>query len=189
MDAASGLAENWNLLGFYPLAEISNFMFESLVQVRPAVVKKGKNTQRPYDEAFMTLMLAMTDRGVFALIEYTSHGLHKVGVLTSDGNMRIAVHADSIREPFELPHSSIVDSSARSFAGQLIASLTSTGACAPENTSVQKIREYVKVKAEGVVASEVVESKITAKEAATDLMAALNASIAAIKAEKEGKAA
>lgn len=178
-DAAAGLSDNWTLVGFYPLAEMGNFVFESLVQVRPATVGK----KRPYDEAFATLMLAMADRGVFALIQYVNRG-PKVGVLTSDGNMRLAYHSDCIREAVEMPHSSLVDSSARSFASQLIGSMTLTGAQAPENTSVQRIKEYVAIKAEGVVANEVMESNASAGAAATDLMAALKASIASINAEK-----
>lgn len=185
MDAAAGNAENWNLVGFYPLREASNFTFETLVQVRPDVIKKGKNTERPYDAAFSLLMLAMDDREVFALLEYTSRGSRKVGVLTSDGNMRLAFHADEVREPLPLPAPTEVTEEALVLAGNLVDSMTKTGAQVPENTSAQKIRAYAETKAEGTVASEVRE---TAKVGTVDLVAALSASITNAKKSQLVKA-
>lgn len=160
------------IVGFYPLSQMSKYVVASMLQVRPQTSGSGKNITHPFDRSFVLLMTALATREAFALVRYTLRGKPRLGALTSEGTLRVLYWDDEVREALPLPTAEL-KADELMMAGMLMDSLMSDEAPVFDNVAVTKVREYVAAKAAGTITT----AQAAPTAPAMDLMAALKASL------------
>lgn len=135
------------IVGFYPIDQIGRYENSNLMQVRP---KNPKGKAKPFDKPFALLIYAMKETSTFALLRFTLRGVPSYGTLTSDGFLRTVRWDEEIRDALPLPEADLSEAEV-GLAVQLIQTLAGTEAPVLGNDAVEKVREYAKTKASGVV--------------------------------------
>ena len=165
------------IVSFVPNTKVGQYVTEGLNQVRPRRVK-GKTD--PAGEKALTLLYgAMKARKCTALIKVAMRGPARYALLDSDGNMRLVITSDAIRQAREMPQAVI----AKKETELALALIESIGLAAPDlvDDTAVAIQSYVDDKAKGLA-----PSTVAAPAAAPiDIMADLLASIEADKGSKK----
>lgn len=156
------------------------YVTESLLQIRPSngsAKKKNPVAQK----AFALLMGALEKDHLALVVRYCLRGKPRVGVVTSDGFLRVVYFDDEIREAAPMPtvESAGVTEDELELAGALLKAYYVEEAPAIEDEASAKIRAYAETKA---AAGEVPEAPEKQAVPVTDLMAALSASLDMAKA-------
>ena len=170
------------IVSFVPNTKVGQYVTEGLSQVRPRRVK-GK-TDPSGEKALTLLYSAMKARKVSALIKVAMRGPARYALLDCDGNMRLVITSDSIREAREMP-SAVIAKKEMELALALVESIGLNAPTLVDDTAIA-IQTFVDDKAKGIA-----PTPIAAPAAAPiDIMADLLASIEAEKGdEKKGRKA
>lgn len=174
-------SENGNarVEGFYPTSQLSEYVTENLLQVRPKSVKTKVN---PFAKPFALLMGAMQETNTFALIEFTLRGKPSLGALDSQGNLRVVRWANEVRESRPMPEAEVSEAEA-TMAVTLLESMRGEQAPQKPCEAVEKVREYVETKAVAMGTGQTITVPEKGNdESMGDLLGALQASIDAAKA-------
>lgn len=164
------------IVSFVPNTKVGQYVTEGLSQIRPRRVK-GK-TDPSGEKALTLLYSAMKARKVSALIKVAMRGPARYALLDCDGNMRLVITADGIRQAREMPQAVVVKKEME----LALALIESIGLSAPDlvDDTAQAIQSFVDDKAKGLAPTAVA---VTAS-APIDIMADLLASIDAEKGVK-----
>lgn len=165
--AENGTSE---LIGVYPLTEVSVYRAAGPVQVRPQTLKQGTKTIRLYDKVYALFFGALADAGSFALVRYVSRGKPKLLVLFGDGTGQWVHWANEVRAEAPKPHLEISDKE-REAATMLLETFTYSTADPIPNEAVEAVKAYAELKAKG--AGPVSQEQIVPVAAVPDLMALL----------------
>lgn len=97
--------------GFQPQALFYRAAYEprTLYFVEPRKVGSGAKRGVPKGtrEALAMLFKAMREEGAMAVVEFTTRGISKPGILLPDGTLRLVYHTDALREQRELEEAEI----------------------------------------------------------------------------------
>lgn len=164
-----------NVEAFVKHSQAHHYLVEGLLQVRPKAVKGVVNPAE--GKAFFLLLTALAERKVYALVKVAMRGPARYALLDEHGNLFLVKSADQVRapRPIESYPTSLAE---RAMACTLI---DAVGIDAPTlfDTTAPEVQKFVDAKAIGAA---------PAPEATpvpqVDLMAALEASIAAAQANK-----
>jgi len=173
-----GLAE---VEAFVPVKNISTYLAEGVLQVRP---KREKSRPNPaIEKAFAVLLAGMAKRKVCALIKVAMRGPARYALLTSEGDLILVHTADAVRERIPM----ITVSYSKAEVDMVAALIDAVGIDTPTITddTSDAVRGYVNAKAGGVAHI----LKPEAPAIPVDIMATLSASIDAAKANKKEKVA
>lgn len=164
------------IVAFVPVKDIGQYLAEGQMQVRPQAVK-GKIAPAT-QKAYTLLMAAMRKRKVVALIKVAMRGPARFALIDADGTMTLVRTADSIRTAREMPEASV----AKGELDMALMLIDSVGVDTPVLTddTAPVVSKFVEAKVTG----KPVEVKEAPAVAAGDLMAQLEASIAAQKKAK-----
>ncbi len=162
------------IVAFVPVKETGQYLAEGQMQVRPQAVK-GKVAPAT-EKAYALLMAAMKKRKVVALVKVAMRGPARFALIDSEGTMTLVRTADAVRTARPLPEVTI----AKPHLEMAMALIDSVGVDTPVLTddTAPVVSKFVEAKATG----KPVEVKAAPSIAAGDLMAQLEASIAAKKA-------
>lgn len=175
---------NASVVGFYPAEQIANYVSENLMQVRP---QKGKGKARPFDKPFALLIGAMKSTNTFALLSFTLRGKPSLGTLDTEGNLRVVLWENEVREALPIPEAGVSDAE-HSMAVALIESMQEKSAPQIPCEAVEKVRQYAETKKVAMGGTAPVSMPAPDNTAAlSDLMGALDASIKAAKKAKKQK--
>lgn len=181
LGAENGTVE---VIGFYPAEQASEYVTENLLQVRP---QNGKGKARPFDKPFALLMGAMESTDTFALLNFTLRGKPSLGVLDSNGFLRVVRWENEVREARPMPETEVSEAE-HGLAVALIE--TMRGAQAPQIAceAVEKVREYAETKAVSMgTGAPMPVAAADNNEKISDLLGALDASLKAAKKSKGKK--
>ena len=168
-----GLAE---VISFVPVKDIDNYLTEGLYQVRP---KREKGKANPaIERAFAMLLGGMRVRKVGALIKVAMRGPARYAILTTEGDLRLVLSADAVRQPLALD-SPAVGKPEVAMATALIDAIGIDSPVVTDDTA-PVVQAFVDAKAGG----KATPAKAIPVAATDDLMAAFEASIEAAKAAK-----
>ena len=165
------------IVSFVPIKDVGQYLAENQMQVRPQAVKGKVNPAT--EQAFGLLMAAMKKRKVVALVKVAMRGPARFALIDSEGTMTLVRTADAVRQARPLPTVTIA-SNQLEMAMSLIDAVGVDTPVLTDDTAPE-VAKLVNAKATG----KPVEVKVAPAAAAGDLMAQLEASIAA----KKGKAA
>lgn len=174
--APSGTAE---VISFVKASQVGAFVAEDIKQVRPKAVKGKVNPVEA--KAFYLLMSAMSERKVVALVRLAMRGPARYALLAPTGDLTLIHSADQVRNWLPLPHAEVSDTE-RALALTLIDTVgVEKSPPILIDSTASAVQAYVNAKAAG-------QQPVAPTPPAdtTDLMAALEASIAAAKAAKAG---
>lgn len=169
-----------DIVTFIPVKDVGNYAAQDVAQVRPKAVK-GK-ADKAGEKAFALLLAVLRKKKVVALVRVALRGPARYALLAHDGSFTYVRTADQVREARPLNDEFKFSPQELALAEAL---LDAVGIDTPVLTddTAPAVRAFVDSKAKGVAAP--------AKPAVpviTDIMADLEASIAAAKAAK-GKVA
>lgn len=171
--SARGVAE---IVAFVPAKDIGEYLTENMGQVRP---KREKGKPNPAAErAFALLIAGMKARKVGALVKVAMRGPARFAILTTTGDFLYVYTADAIRQPQPLSEFKF-DKREVDLAGSLIEAIGIDTPVLTDDTA-PVIQAFVDAKAGGAPA----KATPTPSAAPDNLLAALEASIAAAKAGK-----
>lgn len=171
-----GIAE---IMTFVPVKEFGAYLTENLYQVRPKS-EKGKENGAAV-KALSLLFAGMRARKVGALVKVAMRGPARYAILTSEGDLLMILPADAVRQAMPLTEVKFTKPEIEMATALIDAIGIDTPTLTDDTAPV--VQSYVDAKAGGA------PKAVAIPPAATDnLMAALEASIAAAKAGK-GKAA
>ena len=173
-----GVAE---IVSFVSTKEFDNYLTEGLYQVRPKVEKGKANPSAT--KALALLFAGMKARKVGALVKLALRGPARYAILTTDGDLRLILTADAVRQPLALAGDFKFSKPEVELATNLIDAIGIDAPAVTDDTA-PVVQAYVDAKAAGVPA----KAPQAAPVASDDLLAALQASIDAAKAAK-GKVA
>jgi len=164
---------------FVPVKNFDQYLTENVYQARP---KREKGKVNPAAEkAFGLLLAGMRARKVGALVKLAMRGPARYAILTSEGNLFLVKTADAVREAQPLDEPTLTKAEV-AMAGAFIDAIGIDTPVITDDTA-PVVQAFVDAKAGGAA------TKPVPAVAQTDnLMAALEASIAAAKAGK-GKVA
>lgn len=168
-----GLAE---LVSFVPVKDVGQYLAEGQAQVRPKT-EKGK-VNAAADRAFALLTTAMKANKVVALVKVAMRGPARYALLDERGTFTLIYTADAIREsvPVNTDHKFSKDE--LTLAAALIDAVGVDTPVLTDDTA-PVVQEFVNAKSSGKPAP-----VMEAPPVQIDLMAALQASVAATKAAK-----
>lgn len=169
---------NASVVGFYPAEQVSEYVAENILQVRP---KKAKGKKNPFEKPFAVLMSAMESTGTFALLSFTLRGKPSLGTLDFHGNLRVVKWENEVREELPMPEVEVSEAEAN-MAVALVESLRGEQAPQMPCEAVEKVREYAETKKVAMGTGKPVPApEVSQAEQVTDLLAALDASVKAVK--------
>ena len=166
------------IISFVSVKDVGQYLAENQMQVRPQAVKGKVNPAT--ERAFALLMEAMRKSKVVALVKVAMRGPARFALIDSTGTMTLVRSADQIRTPRPLPDVTI----AKGELEMAMNLIDMVGVDTPVLTddTAPEVAKLVEAKATG----KPVEVKVAPSAAAGDLMAQLEASIAA---QKKGRKA
>ena len=176
------------VVSFVPVVEAGRYVTDGLIQVRARSDKRA-SAQSANEAAFSLLLTGMRHRQVHALIRFVLRGGPRFGLLTADGDVFTIIPAEAVRAARPLP---IVehDDKAVDMMGQFIDTIGVASQLVNDDTP-SKVQAFIDSKAAecGVKVGDTptVTAQGTAAPA-TDVMAALEASIAKSKATRSAAA-
>jgi non-homologous end joining protein Ku len=164
------------IVAFVPIKDAGQYLAENQMQVRPQAVK-GKVAPAT-EKAFTLLMAAMKKRKVVALVKIAMRGPARFALIDAEGTMTLVRTADAVRTARPLPEVAV----AKGELDMALMLIDTVGVDAPVLTddTAPVVSKFVEAKATG----KPVEVKAAPSIAAGDLMAQLEASIAAKKKAK-----
>lgn len=172
-----------SVVSFVPVAEAGRYVTDGILQVRARSDKKAA-AQSANEQAFSLLLTGMVDRGVHALVRFVTRGGPRFGLLTADGDLLTIIPAEAVRAARPLPlveHDAVqVD-----MMGQFIDAIGIASSLVNDDTPV-KVQTFIDTKAveHGVTLGDAPLVQRGGGAQTNDVMAALQASIAAVKANK-----
>lgn len=165
------------IVTFVPVKNVGQYLSEGQAQVRP---KREKGKVNPAaDRAFALLTAALKANKVVALVKIAMRGPARYALLDERGTFTLIYTADAIRQPAEGPAEYKFDKAELALAAQLIEAVGVDTPVLTDDTA-PVVQAFVNAKSSGKAA--VVPEAPVANT--TDLMAALQASIADAKAAK-----
>jgi non-homologous end joining protein Ku len=130
---------------FVPNAKVGEYLTEGLSQVRPRRVK-GKVD--PGGNRSLALLFAVMKREkVHALINVALRGPARYALLDANGDLRLVVTADCIRQPIDMPDCPVTEAELV-MAAQFVKAMGKSAPLLVDSTARQ-IQAYVDSKAEG----------------------------------------
>lgn len=167
------------IITFVPIKRIGDYSTETVNQVRPRATK-GK-LDPSADKAFALLRAAMRKRKVVALVKVALRGPARYALLDAEGTLSLVRTHDGIREALPLSLHTFGDAE----LGMALNLIDAVGIEAPILTddTAPVVQMFVDAKAGGVTTPPAPTPSPT-----VDIMAALEASIAASKKQKRGAA-
>lgn len=175
-----GVAE---IVSFVSTKDFDNYFTEALYQVRP---KSEKGKANPSATKALSLLFAgMKARKVGALVKLAMRGPARYAILTTDGDLRMVLTADAVRQPRVLDGSDLKFAKAEVEMATTFIDAIGIEAPAVTDDTAPVVQAYVDSKAGGAPT----KATQAAPAASDNLMAALQASIDAAKAAKAGRAA
>jgi len=171
----TGVAE---IVGLIDAADIGfAYMPVKLYQARP---KREKGKPAAADKAFALLMAALAKNDQAAIVKVTIRGaIAHYAALTAEGNLMVLAYADAVRKELPMPEAAISDKE-MDMASALLDAIGPVSGELRDETS-QKIGEYVATKASAGGERPTVATPVE-PVGVDDLMASLEASVAAAKA-------
>ena len=166
-----------DIVTFVPVKDVGAYLAEDQAQVRPVAVK-GK-TNPASEKAFALLLATMKRKKVVALVKVALRGPARHGLLSPDGSFVYVRTADQVREARPLADGIKFSDAELKLAEALIDAVGTDTPVLTDDTA-PAVRAFVEAKAQGVPAP----VKAQAAAIPTDIMAALSASIDAVKAGK-----
>lgn len=174
-----------------PLSSIEDRYFtRARYQLRASKLQVGKQKKPnvPGNKAFRLFCALLAERGHAALIRVPLRSsIARYAVITPDGMLRMLHFDDEVREQLDFPETELTD--AEVAAGGML--LDSYPVCTPPlvNVAGDKLLAYVEAKAEGSLPAPAAAATDEASVVQpTDLMAVLEASVAAAKKPAKAKA-
>ena len=168
-----GVAE---IVTFVATKDFDSYLTEGLYQVRP---KSEKGKPNPSATKALALLFAgMKARKVGALVKLAMRGPARYAILTTDGDLRMILTADAVRQPLPLADTKFTKPEVE-MATNLIDAIGVDAPAVTDDTA-PVVQAYVDGKAGGAPT----KAAAAAPAATDDLMAALQASIDAAKAGK-----
>lgn len=169
------------IVSFVPASDVARYVVDGLLQVRARNDKRA-SAQAANQAAFSLLLAGMRERNVHALIRFVVRGGPRFGLLDHDGDMRTVIPAAAVRQARELP---VVEHDAKSvdMMGKFIDSIGVQSEPVEDDTPV-KVQEFIDAKAVelGVAVGDAPTTK--SPVVVVDIMAELEASVAAAKAKR-----
>lgn len=170
------------IISFVPVADAGRYVTDGIIQVRARSDKRAA-AQAANEAAFSLLLTGMANRQVHALVRFVMRGGPRFGLLTADGDMLTIIPAEAVRAARPLPmldHDAVqVD-----MMSQFIDAVGVTSELVNDDTPA-KVQTFIDTKAveHGVEVGEPMVVRGGNAQAGNDsVMAALEASIAAVKA-------
>lgn len=175
-----------------PLSSIEDRYFtRARYQLRATKLKVGKTSKpnAPGNKAFRLFCRLLADRGVAALIRVPLRSsIARYAVITPDGMLRMLHFDDEVRAQLDFPEADLSENELT--AGGLLIDSYEVSTPALVNVAGDKLLAYVEAKAEGTLPEPAAETEDAAPETQpTDLMAMLEASVAAAKPAAKARAA
>jgi len=171
-----GVAE---IVSFVPTKDFDQYLTEGLYQVRPKSIKGVPD--RSGVKALSLLFAGLKARKVGILVKMAMRGPARYAILTSDGDLRMILTADAVRQPLALDQGKHTKAEIDMATALIDAIGIDTPVIVDDTAPV--VQAYVDAKAGGAP-----KPAPIAVAATDDLMAALQASIEAAQAAK-GKVA
>lgn len=168
-----GLAE---LVAFVPVKNVGQYLAEGQGQVRPKA-SKGK-TDAAAERAFALLTTVMAKQKVVALVKVAMRGPARYALLDSNGILTYIYTADAIREAAPVNSTFTFSKDELALATMLVEAVGVDTPVLTDDTA-PVVQEFVNAKSSGKPAT-----VVPAPDTTVDLMAALQASVAANKASK-----
>lgn len=170
------------VVSFVPVAEAGRYTTDGLLQVRARGDKRA-SAQTANETAFSLLLTGMRDRQVHALVRFVLRGGPRFGLLTADADVLTIIPAEAVRAARPLV---IAEHDAKQvdMIGQFIDAVGVASELVNDDTPT-KVQSFIDSKAveSGVLVGDAPTLKHAgAATAATDVMAALEASI--VKSKK-----
>jgi non-homologous end joining protein Ku len=181
--AAVGGAGGCDVVAFVPNADRDEYLTDGLYQLRPKQDKRGNQAAV---QAFGLLVAGMRRRDVCALVRVTMRGAPRYGLLSADGDLRMIVTADAIRQPLDLPDTNPSEAEV-DMAVSLIEAI-GVGAPVVVDDAAPKVQAYVDDKAASGAGAAPADGVTRAAPVMIDLVGLLSESINAAKAEKAAAA-
>lgn len=173
------------VVSFVPVGEAGRYTINGLMQVR-AKSDKRASAQSANEAAFSLLLAGMRDRQVHALVRFVQRGGPVFGLLTCDGDVHTIIPAEAVRAARPLPMAEHDDKAVK-MMGQFIDAVGIAAEPVNDDTPV-KVQAFIDSKAAecGVRVGNVPSVTVTGgAPVGTDVMAALEASIAAAKSVRK----
>lgn len=174
-DATSAIRGQGSIECFVPIKNVGQYLTEGQAQVRPQRVKGKPNPAA--EKAFALLLAAMRKKKVVALVKVAMRGPARYALLSQDGVLSLILTADAIRE--HRPHEAVVLSAAETAMAEALIDAVGTDTPVLLDTNAPLVQAYVDSKATGVA-----PTVTAAPQPTVDVMAGLQASIAAAKAAR-----
>lgn len=169
-----GLAE---LVSFVPVKDVGQYLAEGQAQVRPKM-EKGK-VNPAADRAFALLTTAMKASKVVALVKIAMRGPARYALLDASGTFTLVYTADAIRQSVDLSDHGYKFSKDELMLATALIDAVGVDTPVLTDDTAPVVQEFVNAKSSGKPAP-----VIEAPPVQIDLMAALQASVAATKAAK-----
>jgi DNA end-binding protein Ku len=175
-----------HIVSFVPVADTGRYVTDGILQVR-AQKDKRVAAQAANEQAFSLLLTGMRNRQVHALVRFVMRGGPRYGLLTADGDMLTIIPAEAVRAARLLPLAEH-DATQLDMMSQFIDAIGVTSELVNDDTPT-KVQAFIDSKAAecGVTVD---GAPVVAQRGgnATDVMAALEASINAAKAARKAPA-
>ena len=175
-DATSLVKGVGDIVTFVPVKDVGVYLAEGQVQVRPQAVKGKANPSA--EKAFALLLSTMKKKKVVALVRVALRGPARHGLLHSDGTFVFVHTADQVREA--RPLTTVTCSAAEIALAEALIDAVGIDTPVITDDTAPAVQAFVDAKATGVKAPVPTQAPAVPH----DVMAALEASIAAAKSKK-----
>ena len=163
------------VISFVPVKDIDSYLTEGLYQVRPKV-EKGKANPAAV-KALSILFAGMKARKVGALIKVAMRGPARYAILTTEGELRLILTADAVREARDLPAVTVAKNEV-ALATSLIDAIGIDTPVITDDTA-PVVKAYVNSKAGGAPTKAVAQPPATNNDLVEAFQASIDAAVAA----------
>lgn len=174
-DATSLVRGQGTIECFIKATNVGRYLAEGQAQIRPKV-EKGKANPAA-EKAFALLLKAMKSRKVVALVKVALRGPARYALLSHDGVLTLVLTADAVRE--HRPMSAVSLSDAEVAMAEALIDAVGIDTPVLLDTNAPLVQAFVDAKSAGLPVPEAKAAPVM-----VDVMAALEASIAAAKKDE-----
>lgn len=174
-----------HVVSFVPVADAGRYVTDGILQVRASKDKRAA-AQAANEQAFSLLLSGMRNRQVHALVRFVMRGGPRYGLLTADGDMLTIIPAEAVRAARLLPDIQH-DAMQLDMMSQFIDAIGVSSELVNDDTPA-RVQAFIDAKAAECGVTVGNTPVVQRGGNATDVMAALEASINAAKAARKAPA-